>query len=162
MECIINTIAWFMEKIKSGKQFRKEILIDKKTIQDTDLIKLKAHPPVEDGSLSPIQSFLQLERFNGIQLVQIIHENLAALSKVIRGISLITNEIQEYAKDLLQNEVIQKNSLGTYYVIHGLDFSQSECFSILSRSLICIYTKSICLTVQNLSSLIDRLQNCFI
>jgi predicted transcriptional regulator len=52
-----------------------------------------------------------------------IHENLAALSKVIRGVSLITNEIQEYAKDLLQNEVIQKNSLGTYYVIHGLDFS---------------------------------------
>jgi hypothetical protein len=34
-----------------------------------------------------------------------IHENLAALSKVIRGVSLITNEIQEYAKDLLQNEV---------------------------------------------------------
>ena len=47
-----------------------------------------------------------MERYNGIQLVQTIHENLAALSKVIRGISLITNEIQEYAKDLLQNEVI--------------------------------------------------------
>lgn len=62
-------------------------------------------PPVEDGSLSPIQSFLQLERYNGVQLVQTIHENLAALSKVIRGISLITNEIQEYAKDLLQNQV---------------------------------------------------------
>ncbi len=70
-----------------------------------DFIKLKVQPPVEDGSLSPIQSFLQLERYNGIQLVHLIHENLAALSKVIRGISLITNEIQEYAKDLLQNEV---------------------------------------------------------
>ena len=66
---------------------------------------MKLQPPVEDGSLSPIQSFLQLERYNGIQLVQKIHENLAALSKVIRGISLITNEIQEFAKDLLQNEV---------------------------------------------------------
>jgi hypothetical protein len=63
---------------------------------------------VEDGSLSPIQSFLQLERYNGIQLVQKIHENLAALSKVIRGISLITNEIQEFAKDLLQNEVSER------------------------------------------------------
>ncbi|CAF3596551.1 unnamed protein product, partial [Rotaria sordida] len=72
--------------------------------QDTDFIKLRVHPPIEDGSLSPIQSFLQLERYNGIQLVQTIHENLASLSKVIRGISLITNEIQEYAKDLLQNE----------------------------------------------------------
>jgi predicted transcriptional regulator len=44
-------------------------------------------------------------------LVQIIHENLAALSKVIRGISLITNEIQEYAKDLLQNGVINKKNI---------------------------------------------------
>jgi dynein heavy chain 2 len=89
-------------------------LIEKKQnifVQDTDFIKLKIHPPVEDGSLSPIQSFLQLERYNGIQLVQIIHENLAALSKVIRGISLITNEIQEYAKDLLQNEVINLFSI---------------------------------------------------
>jgi hypothetical protein len=66
---------------------------------------MKVQPPVEDGSLSPIQSFLQLERYNGIQLVHTIHENLASLSKVIRGISLITNEVQEYAKDLLQNEV---------------------------------------------------------
>ncbi|CAF2056597.1 unnamed protein product [Rotaria magnacalcarata] len=79
----------------------------KKLNQDTDFIKLKVQPPVEDGSLSPIQSFLQLERYNGIQLVQTIHENLASLSKVIRGISLITNEIQEYAKDLLQNETPQ-------------------------------------------------------
>ena len=53
-----------------------------------------------------MQSFLQLERYNGIQLVQKIHENLASLSKVVRGINLITNEIQEYAKDLLQNEVM--------------------------------------------------------
>ncbi|CAF5001170.1 unnamed protein product, partial [Rotaria sp. Silwood1] len=73
-------------------------------VPDGDLLKLKAQPPVEDGSLSPIQSFLQLERYNGIQLIQTIHENLASLSKVIRGISLITNEVQEYAKDLLQNE----------------------------------------------------------
>ncbi|CAF4415162.1 unnamed protein product, partial [Rotaria sp. Silwood2] len=79
----------------------------KKLNQDVDLLKLRVQPPVEDGSLSPIQSFLQLERYNGIQLVQTIHENLASLSKVIRGISLITNEIQEYAKDLLQNETPQ-------------------------------------------------------
>ncbi|CAM4781010.1 unnamed protein product [Rotaria magnacalcarata] len=79
----------------------------KKLNQDGDLFKLKVQLPTEDGSLSPIQSFLQLERYNGIQLVQTIHENLASLSKVIRGISLITNEIQEYAKDLLQNETPQ-------------------------------------------------------
>ena len=74
-------------------------------LKDTDLIKVRLQPPSEDGSLSPIQSFLQLERYNGILLVQKIHENLAALSKVIRGVHLITNEIQDFAKDLLQNEV---------------------------------------------------------
>ncbi|UJR10563.1 hypothetical protein I4U23_014763 [Adineta vaga] len=79
----------------------------KKLNQDIDFIKLKVQPPNEDGSLSPIQSFLQLERYNGIQLVHTMHENLAALSKVIRGVNLITNEIQEYAKDLLQNETPQ-------------------------------------------------------
>ena len=70
---------------------------------------MKVQPPVEDGTSTPIQSFLQLERYNGIHLVQQINENLAPLSKVIRGISLITNEIQEYAKDLLQNEVTNNN-----------------------------------------------------
>jgi hypothetical protein len=74
-------------------------------IKDTDFIKAKIQLPTDDNSLSPIQSFLQLERFNGIQLIQKIHENLAALSKVIRGINLITNEIQEFAKEILQNEV---------------------------------------------------------
>ncbi|CAF1020652.1 unnamed protein product, partial [Adineta ricciae] len=79
----------------------------KKLNQESDVLKLRVQPPTEDGSLSPIQSFLQLERYNGIHLVQTIHENLAALSKVIRGINLITNEIQDYAKDLLQNETPQ-------------------------------------------------------
>lgn len=77
------------------------------------MIKAKVQPPVEDGSLSPIQSFLQLERFNGIVLVQKIHENLASLSKVIRGIQLITNEIQDFAKDLLQNEVKTRKEVTT-------------------------------------------------
>ena len=91
---------------------------------------MRIHPPVEDGSLSPIQSFLQLERYNGIQLVQTIHENLAALSKVIRGISLITNEIQEYAKDLLQNEVISLlRLLSVIFLSHGVPLSDYSVYS---------------------------------
>ena len=107
MECIINSSTQSLEEIKSSKipNFHRLIFFSLSLSQDVDLLKLKVQPPNEDGSLSPIQSFLQLERYNGIQLVQLIHENLAALSKVIRGVSLITNEIQEYAKDLLQNEV---------------------------------------------------------
>ena len=112
MECIIITIAQSMEEIKSSKTLDQlNFFSPTKYFQDTDFLKLRIHPPTEDGSLSPIQSFLQLERYNGIQLVQTIHENLAALSKVIRGVSLITNEIQEYAKDLLQNEVSYQKHL---------------------------------------------------
>jgi hypothetical protein len=74
-----------------------------------------------------------LERYNGIQLVQTIHENLAALSKVIRGISLITNEIQEYAKDLLQNEVIN-----LFYIISVILNFLSHAV-LLSVNSVCSY-----------------------
>ncbi len=73
-----------MEKIKSGIKITKSILLDQTAnVQNTDFIKLRIHPPIEDGSVSLIQSFLQLERYNGIQWIQIIHKNLTALSKVI-------------------------------------------------------------------------------
>lgn len=109
MEFFVNSAFEFVEKTQSGLIFRRPknsfISNEWSLFQDTDFIKQKLQTPVDDGSLSPIQSFFQLERYNGIQLIQKVHDNLAALSKVIRGITLITNEIQEYAKDLLKNEV---------------------------------------------------------
>ncbi len=66
-------------------------------------------------------------------MVQIIHENLAALSKVIRGISLITNEIQEYAKDLLQNEVINKQKRKRFFL------NTMTPSSVLNDTLLCFH-----------------------
>ncbi|XP_071483964.1 LOW QUALITY PROTEIN: cytoplasmic dynein 2 heavy chain 1-like [Diadema antillarum] len=77
----------------------------KKLNQGANLIQTKAQPPNDrGGSLGPIDSFIQLERFNALQLVQYVHSTLAALSKVIRGTSLLTSEVQKLAAALLKQE----------------------------------------------------------
>lgn len=44
-------------------------------------------------------------RYNAIKLVQSVHASLAALSKVIRGTQLLTNDVQNLAAALLMHEV---------------------------------------------------------
>lgn len=46
---------------------------------------------------SPISSFITLEQFSAIRLVQSVHQSLASLSKVIRGTSLLSPEVQKLA-----------------------------------------------------------------
>lgn len=77
----------------------------KKLNQGTNLIQLKVSMPSDkSGKQSPTLSFLLLERFNGIKLVQSVHASLAALSKVIRGTQLLTSEVQKLAGALLHQE----------------------------------------------------------
>lgn len=67
---------------------------------------MKVLPPSDtSGHESPIVSFLRLERYNAVKLVQSIHTSLAALSKVIRGSQLVTTEVQDLAAALLTQEV---------------------------------------------------------
>jgi dynein heavy chain 2 len=67
---------------------------------------MKINAPVEEGSgSSPVLSFIQLERFNAVKLVQNVHYSLAALSKVIRGTQLLTTDVQHLASALLNQEV---------------------------------------------------------
>lgn len=66
---------------------------------------MKVTPPGESSTESPIKSFILLERFNAIKLVQSIHHTLASLSKVIRGSQLLTNDVQNLAAALLTQEV---------------------------------------------------------
>ena len=74
--------------------------------QGHNIIQSKAQPPSDrSGSQGPIDSFIQLERYNALQLVQSVHGTLAALSKVIRGTSLLTSEVQKLAAALLKQEV---------------------------------------------------------
>ncbi|XP_041357041.1 cytoplasmic dynein 2 heavy chain 1-like isoform X2 [Gigantopelta aegis] len=77
----------------------------KKLNQGSQLIQMKVAPPSEKtGKSSPIVSFILLERYNAVKLVQSVHQSLAALSKVIRGTQLLTNEVQNLAAALLNQE----------------------------------------------------------
>lgn len=49
-------------------------------------------------------SFLRLERYNAVKLVQFVHSCLAALSRVIRGANLLSGDVQTLAQALLQGE----------------------------------------------------------
>ena len=56
-------------------------------------------------------SFVLLERYNAIRLVQIVHASLSSLSKVIRGTALLDAEVQALAGALLKQEVRRKTNL---------------------------------------------------
>ncbi|KAA0702385.1 Cytoplasmic dynein 2 heavy chain 1 [Triplophysa tibetana] len=71
--------------------------------QGSALIHQKVTPPSE-GVGSPVLSFVQLEQFNAVRLVQNIHQSLASLSKVIRGTSLLTADVHKLATALLNQE----------------------------------------------------------
>ena len=75
-------------------------------LQGQSLINQKVSPPSDkSGNQSPIESFILLEKFNAIKLVQSVHGTLAALSKVIRGTQLLTKEVAALAEALMNQEV---------------------------------------------------------
>ena len=75
-------------------------------LQGVQLIQMKVAPPAEkSGNESPIMSFILLERYNAIKLVQTVHGSLANLSKVIRGTQLLNKDVQNLAAALLNQEV---------------------------------------------------------
>ena len=77
---------------------------------------MKVPPPSDKGSSgSPVTAFVLLERFNAIKLIQVVHSSLAALSKVIRGTQLLASDVQTLAAALMNQEVITKLTLITYY-----------------------------------------------
>ncbi|XP_070553238.1 cytoplasmic dynein 2 heavy chain 1-like isoform X2 [Ptychodera flava] len=77
----------------------------KKLNQGSQIIQMKIQPPSEkSGSHLPINSFILLENYNAVKLVQYVHSTLAALSKVIRGTMLLTSDVQAMATSLLKQE----------------------------------------------------------
>ncbi|ESO93665.1 hypothetical protein LOTGIDRAFT_209197 [Lottia gigantea] len=77
----------------------------KKLNQGSNLIQQKLTPPSDKtGKQSPIVSFILLERYNSIRLVQTVHTSLSGLSKVIRGSQLLTSDTQNLAAALLNQE----------------------------------------------------------
>uniref|UniRef100_A0A3Q2D7E6 Dynein cytoplasmic 2 heavy chain 1 n=1 Tax=Cyprinodon variegatus TaxID=28743 RepID=A0A3Q2D7E6_CYPVA len=109
---VISQLRVLSRSVATGSKFDRELWSNglspvlnlwKKLNQGSTLIHQKVEPPTE-GQKSPILSFIALEQFNAIRLVQSIHQSLAALSKVIRGTQLLTPEVQKLATALLNQE----------------------------------------------------------
>uniref|UniRef100_A0A8C7DMK0 Dynein cytoplasmic 2 heavy chain 1 n=1 Tax=Oncorhynchus kisutch TaxID=8019 RepID=A0A8C7DMK0_ONCKI len=109
---VISQLRILSRSVAAGSKFDREIWSNglspvlnlwKKLNQGSSLIHQKVAPPTE-GQGSPVLSFIVLEQFNAIRLVQGIHQSLAALSKVIRGTSLLTADVHKLATALLNQE----------------------------------------------------------
>uniref|UniRef100_A0A8C9S5I7 Cytoplasmic dynein 2 heavy chain 1 n=1 Tax=Scleropages formosus TaxID=113540 RepID=A0A8C9S5I7_SCLFO len=109
---VIAQLRVLSRPVTAGSKFDREVwssglspLLNlwKKLNQGSSLIHQKVASPSENHS-SPVLSFIVLEQFNVIRLVQSIHQSLAALSKVIRGTSLLTAEVHKLGLALLNQE----------------------------------------------------------
>lgn len=49
------------------------------------MLQQKVQIPLENERTAPVESFVKLEHYNAIQLVQNVHVTLASLAKVIKG-----------------------------------------------------------------------------
>ncbi|XP_025753905.1 cytoplasmic dynein 2 heavy chain 1 isoform X2 [Oreochromis niloticus] len=109
---VISQLRILSRSVAAGSKFDRELWSNglspilnlwKKLNQGSTLIHQKVDPPTESQK-SPVLSFISLEQFNAIRMVQSIHQSLAALSKVIRGTQLLTPEVQKLATALLNQE----------------------------------------------------------
>uniref|UniRef100_A0A8C5IBC2 Cytoplasmic dynein 2 heavy chain 1 n=1 Tax=Junco hyemalis TaxID=40217 RepID=A0A8C5IBC2_JUNHY len=109
---VISQLRILSRSVTAGSKFDREIWstelspvlnLWKKLNQNSNLIHQKVSPPAEQQG-SPILSFITLEQFNAIRLVQSVHQSLASLSKVIRGTSLLSSEVQKLASALLNQK----------------------------------------------------------
>ncbi|KAJ3590900.1 hypothetical protein NHX12_008848, partial [Muraenolepis orangiensis] len=114
---VISQLRVLSRSVATGSKFDRELWstglspvlnLWKKLNQGSTLIHQKVDLPTE-GQGSPVLSFIVLEQFNAVRLVQSIHHSLAALSKVIRGTQLLTAEVQKLATALLNQEVRWSN-----------------------------------------------------
>uniref|UniRef100_A0A7N6ADW8 Cytoplasmic dynein 2 heavy chain 1 n=1 Tax=Anabas testudineus TaxID=64144 RepID=A0A7N6ADW8_ANATE len=109
---VISQLRVLSRSVATGSKFDRELWSNglspvlnlwKKLNQGSSLIHQKVASPTE-GHGSPVLSFIALEQFSAIRLVQSIHQSLAALSKVIRGTQLLNPEVQKLATALLNQE----------------------------------------------------------
>ncbi|OWK62944.1 Cytoplasmic dynein 2 heavy chain 1 [Lonchura striata] len=110
---VISQLRILSRSVTAGCKFDREIwstelspilnLWKKLNQENSNLIHQKVSPPAEQQG-SPILSFVTLEQFNAIRLVQSVHQSLASLSKVIRGTSLLSSEVQRLASALLNQK----------------------------------------------------------
>ncbi|XP_073674385.1 cytoplasmic dynein 2 heavy chain 1-like [Garra rufa] len=109
---VISQLRILSRSVAAGSKFDRDVWSNalspvlnlwKRLNQGSSLIHQKVALPSE-GVGSPVLSFIQLEQFNAVRLVQSIHQSLASLSKVIRGTSLLTADVHKLATALLNQE----------------------------------------------------------
>ncbi|XP_033122293.1 cytoplasmic dynein 2 heavy chain 1-like, partial [Anneissia japonica] len=102
----LDVEAGKFDKEKWSSELSPVLSLWKKLNQGSQLIHAKVQLPTDkSGTEPPINSFILLEHYNAIQLVQYVHSTLASLSKVIRGSILLTSEVSALAMSLLNQEV---------------------------------------------------------
>lgn len=112
---VISQLKVLMRMVEVGGKFDREawqqelgpvLNMWKKLNQGSQpsLVQMPNVLPVSGKNQSPILEFIQIERYNAIELVKSIHQTLSALSKVIRGTILLTSDVQKLANSLLLQE----------------------------------------------------------
>ncbi|XP_047126593.1 cytoplasmic dynein 2 heavy chain 1 isoform X1 [Hydra vulgaris] len=76
----------------------------KKLNQGSTFLQMKVSLPSDDPDTPPVESFIKLEHYNSIMLVQYVHSTLASLAKVIKGTQLLTPSVQLMAASLMHHE----------------------------------------------------------
>ncbi|TPX70937.1 hypothetical protein SpCBS45565_g01524 [Spizellomyces sp. 'palustris'] len=92
------------EKEKWARDLTPFLQLWKKLNTGNELMQRKVN---QDPEANPISSFLALELVNALTLLRRIDADLAAISKVLRGSMLLTNDIMAVAKSLLEGETPQ-------------------------------------------------------
>ncbi|TRY75069.1 hypothetical protein TCAL_08574 [Tigriopus californicus] len=106
----INQLKLLMRSVIGAAKFEREkwqkeltpvLNLWKKLNSGSSMLQVKLQAPSSAGG-DPIQSFVELEYFNGVKLLQTVHKSLSGLSKVIRGTALLDEKVSKLADSLLK------------------------------------------------------------
>lgn len=106
----INQLKLLMRSVIGAAKFEREkwqkeltpiLNLWKKLNSGSSMLQMKLQAP-SSATGDPIQSFVELEYFNGVKLIQTVHKSLSGLSKVIRGTALLDEKVSKLADSLLK------------------------------------------------------------
>eukprot|EP00088_Acartia_fossae_P060344 TRINITY_DN72249_c0_g1_i1.p1 TRINITY_DN72249_c0_g1~~TRINITY_DN72249_c0_g1_i1.p1 ORF type:complete len:474 (-),score=40.40 TRINITY_DN72249_c0_g1_i1:72-1442(-) len=75
----------------------------KKLNQGSSMLHLNSNQPQESYN-SPVKDFIELEYFNGVNLIQTVHKSLAGISKILRGTALLSETTMSVASSILKHQ----------------------------------------------------------
>lgn len=109
----ISQLRTLMRSVQGAAKFEKDkwhnelnpiLNLWKKLNQGSTLLQLKLNAPSEESAGDPIKAFVQLEFYNGVNLIQAVHKSMASLVKVIRGAQLLDEKVAVLADSLMRQE----------------------------------------------------------